>query len=187
MAETAAARGFEDEPVAGFHRDVVVFDFKSLYPSLICTFGLDPMAHACAVRGAAEEDTVTAPNGARFAPAVALLPGLIRDLMRAREDATVRGDRHARQAIKIMMNSLYGVLGATISGWGIFMIFIAHFPFRERQPWAWNCFAAGLTIWFIFDTTLSALHHVLFNVAFNTVLLLLVALPLAFTRKHFSK
>ena len=30
----------------GFHRDVAVFDFKSLYPSLIRTFQLDPLAHA---------------------------------------------------------------------------------------------------------------------------------------------
>lgn len=82
---------------------------------------------------------------------------------------------------------IYGVLGATVCGWGILMIFIAHYPFKERQPWAWNSIAAGITIWFIVDTTLSALHHVLFNVAFNTLLLLLVALPLAFTRRHFVK
>ncbi len=101
------------EPVAGFHRDVVVYDFKSLYPSLICTFGLDPMAHACAAPAETVPDLVVAPNGARFARSAALLPSLIRDLMRARAEATARGDQHARQAIKIMMNSLYGVLGAT--------------------------------------------------------------------------
>ena len=99
------------EPVAGFHRNVVVYDFKSLYPSLICTFGLDPLALACADTGTGS--AITAPNGARFARDAALLPSLIGDLLHAREEATARGDRHARQAIKIMMNSLYGVLGAT--------------------------------------------------------------------------
>ncbi len=71
------------------------------------------MAYASARRGEGGGGTVTAPNGARFAPASALLPSLIRDLMEAREQATARGDHHARQAIKIMMNSLYGVLGAS--------------------------------------------------------------------------
>ena len=33
-------------PCPGCSRDVAVFDFKSLYPSLIRTFSLDPLAHA---------------------------------------------------------------------------------------------------------------------------------------------
>ena len=78
---------------------------------MICTFGLDPIAHALAEREATS-DVVEAPNGARFAADRAILPELIRDLMAAREAARQRGDQHARQAIKIMMNSLYGVLGA---------------------------------------------------------------------------
>ena len=33
------------EPVAGLHRNVWVFDFKSLYPSIIRTFNIDPLAY----------------------------------------------------------------------------------------------------------------------------------------------
>jgi DNA polymerase-2 len=95
------------EPQPGLHPRVAVFDFKSLYPSLIRTFALDPLAHARA--GAA---AVTAPNGARFSPRDAILPTILERFRERREDAKARGDRHADQAIKIMMNALYGVLGA---------------------------------------------------------------------------
>jgi DNA polymerase II len=95
------------EPQPGFHDHVAVFDFRSLYPSLIRTFNLDPLAHA-----RAGPDAIEAPNGARFDREEAILPGLIDQLMAARAAARRRGDRHAVQALKIMMNALFGVLGA---------------------------------------------------------------------------
>jgi len=95
------------EPRPGLHQRVAVFDFKSLYPSLIRTFSLDPLAHA-----RAGEDALTAPNGARFSRSEAILPEVIERFRERREHAQARGDRHADQAIKIMMNALYGVLGA---------------------------------------------------------------------------
>ena len=96
------------EPVPGLHRNVAVFDFKSLYPSLIRTFHLDPLAHA-----RPGEDPIAAPNGARFGRAAAILPALIDRFLSARAEARARGDRHADQAIKIMLNALFGVLGAS--------------------------------------------------------------------------
>ena len=33
------------EPVTGLHANVWVFDFKSLYPSLIRTFNIDPLSY----------------------------------------------------------------------------------------------------------------------------------------------
>jgi DNA polymerase-2 len=95
--------------VPGTFRNVAVFDFKSLYPSLIRTFNLDPLAHARAERASR---AIQAPNGARFSADEAILPGLIAELARSRERARERGDRHADQAIKIMMNAMFGVLGA---------------------------------------------------------------------------
>jgi DNA polymerase-2 len=95
------------DPVPGLFRDVAVFDWKSLYPSLIRTFNLDPLAHA-----RAGDDAIVAPNGARFSRSEAILPDIIERLMASREAARRRGDRHADQALKIMMNALFGVLGA---------------------------------------------------------------------------
>jgi DNA polymerase-2 len=95
------------ESEAGLYRDVAVFDWKSLYPSLIRTFHLDPLAHA-----RAGPDAIVAPNGARFSRGEAILPGIIERFLASREAAKRRGDRHGDQAIKIMMNALFGVLGA---------------------------------------------------------------------------
>jgi DNA polymerase-2 len=91
----------------GLFHDVALFDFQSLYPSLIRTFALDPFAHA-----RAGDDAIVAPNGARFARRGAILPEILERFMQSRAAAKQRGDRHADQAIKIMMNALFGVLGA---------------------------------------------------------------------------
>ena len=91
----------------GLFQNVAVFDFKSLYPSLIRTFSLDPLAHA--VPG---DDPIEAPNGATFSRSQAILPDILERFLSRRERARRRGDRHADQAIKIMMNALFGVLGA---------------------------------------------------------------------------
>ncbi|NOZ49451.1 MAG: hypothetical protein GXP37_05295 [Chloroflexi bacterium] len=82
---------------------------------------------------------------------------------------------------------VYGVLGAMISGWGIFLAFIAHYPFKAKEQWAWNCIGTGFIVWFVIDTFISAQFHVGFNVIINIVFLLFVLLPLLFTRKHFIK
>ncbi len=104
----AVAGGAVLESVPGLFRNVAVFDFKSLYPSLIRTFQLDPLAHA-----RPGEDPIVAPNGARFARQGAILPGIVEALLARREAARLRGDRHADQAIKIMMNALFGVLASS--------------------------------------------------------------------------
>lgn len=80
---------------------------------------------------------------------------------------------------------IYGVLGATVAGWGVCMTFIARYPFWKRERWAWNCIAAGVIVWFVVDTGLS-LYYAPFNAAFNAVLFLVIGLPLAFTRKDMA-
>jgi DNA polymerase-2 len=100
------------DPVPGFHERVAVFDFRSLYPSLIRTFDLDPLAHALAA-DADDDAALTAPNGARFRRGAGILPVLVERFGSARSAARARGDAHAAQAIKIMLNALFGVLGAS--------------------------------------------------------------------------
>ena len=82
---------------------------------------------------------------------------------------------------------VYGAWGATVSGWGFFLVFIARYPYRNREKSARNYLIYGLAIWFIVDTAISIYYAVYFNAIFNTVLLLLVALPLGFTWKVFDK
>lgn len=39
--------GFVKEPIAGLHEEIVVMDFKSLYPSIIATFNISPETFNC--------------------------------------------------------------------------------------------------------------------------------------------
>jgi DNA polymerase-2 len=96
------------EPVAGLHRDVWVFDFKSLYPSIIRTFNIDPVSYV--VDPSAGEDVIRTPGGA-FRREPGILPRMLDALFPRREAAKRAGDAVASNAIKILMNSFYGVLG----------------------------------------------------------------------------
>ena len=79
----------------------------------------------------------------------------------------------------------YGVLGATMAGWGVLLAFVIRYPFRHRQRWAWNATASCLAMWYLTDTFLSLRFDVTFNALFNTAFLILAALPLLFTRGEF--
>jgi DNA polymerase-2 len=96
------------EPVAGLHRNVWVFDFRSLYPSVIRTFNIDPLSYVANPPPAA--DLIETPGGA-FGRSPAILPRLLDELFPRREAARKAGDEVASHAIKILMNSFYGVLG----------------------------------------------------------------------------
>ncbi len=97
------------EPTPGLYRNVLVFDFKSLYPSIIRTFQIDPQGYL--PEPAEGDDPIVAPNGAAFRRQRGILPGLLDELFPAREAAKAGGDEILSRAIKILMNSFYGVLG----------------------------------------------------------------------------
>jgi DNA polymerase-2 len=96
------------EPITGLHRNVWVFDFKSLYPSIIRTFNIDPLAYV--TNPAPDADLIQTPGGA-FRREPAILPRMLDELFPQRDAAKKAGDSVASNAIKILMNSFYGVLG----------------------------------------------------------------------------
>ena len=96
------------EPTVGIHHNVWVFDFKSLYPSIIRTFNIDPLGYQ---RGATQADVIRTYDGTCFAKGASILPGMLDELFPQRTQAKAEGDEIASQAIKILMNSFYGVLG----------------------------------------------------------------------------
>lgn len=98
------------EPRTGLHANVWVFDFKSLYPSIIRTFNIDPLSYV-AVPGP-DDDLIQVPGGA-FRRSPAILPRMLDELFPRREAAKKAGDDVASGAIKILMNSFYGVLGTS--------------------------------------------------------------------------
>ena len=105
----AQAGGHVLEPVTGLHNGVWVFDFKSLYPSLMRTYNIDPLGYIGA--GESGENAIKLASGACFQRRPGILPGILDELFPRRERAKRDGDAVASQAIKILMNSFYGVLG----------------------------------------------------------------------------
>jgi DNA polymerase-2 len=105
----AQAGGEVFEPVIGMHDYVWVFDFKSLYPSVMRTFNIDPLGFV-ATQDLSEAD-IRLVNDVGFRREPAILPGMLDMLFPQREAAKKNEDEVASQAIKILMNSFYGVLG----------------------------------------------------------------------------
>ncbi|HEU4617670.1 MAG TPA: DNA polymerase II [Gammaproteobacteria bacterium] len=96
------------EPVTGLHRNVWVFDFKSLYPSIIRSLNIDPLTYVERPEPGAD---LIRTEAAAFKREPGILPRMLDELFPRREAAKQRGDAVAANAIKILMNSFYGVLG----------------------------------------------------------------------------
>ncbi len=105
------------EPQPGVFDNVFVFDFKSLYPSIIRTFNIDPLSYIPAGQTRTRPHdrlpgAVCAPNGACFDRKPAILPQLLDRFFQSRERAKAERDEIASFVYKIIMNSFYGVLGS---------------------------------------------------------------------------
>ncbi len=98
----------------GLFEHVLVLDFKSLYPSIIRTFCIDPMGLVEGMRAAGESSDNRIPGffGGTFHAQHHILPDLIRQLGEKREQAKKAGNKALSQAIKVIMASCYGVLGS---------------------------------------------------------------------------
>ncbi|MBO1519048.1 DNA polymerase II [Oceanisphaera pacifica] len=105
----ASPGGYVMDSRPGLYRHVLVLDFKSLYPAIIRTFNIDPLGLAVGLK---EEDAIAGFRGARFSRHQHFLPAIIAHLWQARDQAKHEQDAPRSQAIKILMNSFYGVLGS---------------------------------------------------------------------------
>lgn len=101
------AGGHVIEPRPGLYNDVLVMDYKSLYPSIIQTFKIDPYSLLFP-----ETKAISTPGGYKFSASEHILPDYIGSLMLKRTEAKRSKNKHLAQAIKILMNSFYGVMGA---------------------------------------------------------------------------
>ena len=111
QSDTASAPGgYVMNSRPGLFDSVLVLDYKSLYPSIIRTFKVDPYAFVKA-RILSEPETIPGYKGIRFAREGAILPDIIESLWHARDKARAENNAALSQAIKIIMNSFYGVLG----------------------------------------------------------------------------
>lgn len=106
----SAPGGYVMDSKPGLYDSVLVLDYKSLYPSIIRTFKVDPYAR---VKADELDDAQCVPgyNGVKFSRFESILPDIIESLWHARDKAKQTNNKVLSQAIKIIMNSLYGVLG----------------------------------------------------------------------------
>ncbi|MEK6816951.1 MAG: DNA polymerase II, partial [Nanoarchaeota archaeon] len=100
--------GYVKESEPGIYDYILVLDFKSLYPSIIRTFNIDPASFVQNCKG----NVVKAPNGACFRNEDGILPTIIQRLWEARDKARKEKNELARYAIKILMNSMFGVMAS---------------------------------------------------------------------------
>ncbi|WP_371185277.1 DNA polymerase II [Thalassotalea maritima] len=135
--------GFVMDSIPGLYKNVLVLDFKSLYPSIIRTFKIDPMGmiegikehvktnsdpgnelmvdkdsidltHASKMMSdVASYSPIPGFDGAYFSRDKHFLPKIIETLWQERDKAKADNNAPLSQAIKIIMNSFYGVLGST--------------------------------------------------------------------------
>jgi len=94
-------------------------------------------------------------------------------------------DNEISQSAAAFKGWIISLFGAVIASWGIFIAFIAYYPFKLREKWAWSAIAIAISLWFVIDTAYSLHYGVAINAIFNIITFALFAVPLSFTRKHF--
>ncbi|GIU68794.1 MAG: DNA polymerase [Candidatus Woesearchaeota archaeon] len=105
--------GYVMNPKPGIYEYVVVLDFKSLYPSIIRTLNIDPYSYVKnPPKNLDKKRYIKATNGAVFKNQDGILPMIIQDVWKQRDEAKKqKKPAHVIYALKIIMNSFYGVLG----------------------------------------------------------------------------
>jgi len=103
--------GFVMDSTPGLYQNVLVLDFKSLYPSIIRSFNIDPMGLIEGLKS--PESAIEGFDGAYFSREKHFLPDIITELWKERDIAKKDKNAALSQAIKIIMNSFYGILGST--------------------------------------------------------------------------
>lgn len=106
----ASPGGYVMNSKPGLYEHVLVLDFKSLYPSIIRTFKIDPLGLVEGLKS--PENAIEGYRGGKFSRDKHFLPHIIESLWKQRDEAKKNNDAPRSQAIKILMNSFYGVLGS---------------------------------------------------------------------------
>ncbi|WP_372874414.1 DNA polymerase II [Pseudomonas sp.] len=109
----ASPGGFVMNSQPGLYESVLVLDYKSLYPSIIRTFLIDPLGLIEGMRHPEDSESVPGFRGARFSRTRHCLPAIVESVWQGRETAKREGNAPLSQALKIIMNAFYGVLGSS--------------------------------------------------------------------------
>ena len=112
-------------PAPGIYENIVVFDFRGLYPSIIISYNIDPFTLTDD-----EKNSYTSPTGAHFLKQPkGLIPSTLEKLVNMRAEIKKKMKEVSKgsaeyeklkarsQALKILSNSFYGYLGYARSRW----------------------------------------------------------------------
>ena len=117
------------EPIKGLHEGLVVFDFRSLYPSIIVSHNIDPSTLNCECCKPSEATRVPELEyrfckrrkgfiSSTLERLIKVRAELKRELKRHKHDTKEYRSLDARQtALKIVSNSFYGMLGYPRARW----------------------------------------------------------------------
>ena len=109
----ASPGGFVMDSRPGLYESVLVLDYKSLYPSIIRTFLIDPVGLIEGLKHPDDSESVEGFRGARFSRTRHCLPSIVARVSEGREEAKREHNAPLSQALKIIMNAFYGVLGSS--------------------------------------------------------------------------
>ena len=109
----ASPGGFVMDSRPGLYESVLVLDYKSLYPSIIRSFLIDPVGLIEGLKHPDDNDSVEGFRGARFSRTRHCLPSIVTRVSEGREEAKREHNAPLSQALKIIMNAFYGVLGSS--------------------------------------------------------------------------
>lgn len=109
----ASPGGFVMDSRPGLYESVLVLDYKSLYPSIIRSFLIDPVGLIEGLKYPDDSDSVEGFRGARFSRTRHCLPSIVERVSEGREEAKREHNAPLSQALKIIMNAFYGVLGSS--------------------------------------------------------------------------
>lgn len=109
----ASPGGFVMDSQPGLYESVLVLDYKSLYPSIIRIFLIDPVGLIEGLKHPDDSESVPGFRGARFSRTRHCLPSIVARVAEGREAAKREHNAPLSQALKIIMNAFYGVLGSS--------------------------------------------------------------------------
>ena len=109
----ASPGGFVMDSRPGLYESVLVLDYKSLYPSIIRSFLIDPVGLIEGLKHPEDSESVEGFRGARFSRTRHCLPSIVTRVSEGREAAKRDHNAPLSQALKIIMNAFYGVLGSS--------------------------------------------------------------------------
>ncbi|WLH92246.1 DNA polymerase II [Pseudomonas sp. FP453] len=109
----ASPGGFVMDSRPGLYESVLVLDYKSLYPSIIRSFLIDPVGLIEGLKYPDDSQSVEGFRGACFSRTRHCLPAIVARVSEGREEAKREHNAPLSQALKIIMNAFYGVLGSS--------------------------------------------------------------------------